>query len=91
VVVQKGSLVAHDRLRFDFSFGRGLTGEELQAITDDINAHIRQNLPVHTVLMTPEAAIKAGAAAKLGCDHTNYPAHTQIAEDALASLAGDLK
>jgi len=38
-----------------------------------------------------KAAIKAGAAAKLGCDHTNYPAHTQIAEDTLASLAGDLK
>ena len=38
-----------------------------------------------------KAAIKAGAAAKLGCDHTNYPEHTQIAEDALASLAGDLK
>ena len=38
-----------------------------------------------------KAAIKAGAAATLGCDHTNYPAHTQIAEDALASLAGDLK
>jgi hypothetical protein len=38
-----------------------------------------------------KAAIKAGAAVKLGCDHTNYPAHTQIAEDALASLAGDLK
>jgi hypothetical protein len=38
-----------------------------------------------------KAAIKAGAAVKLGCDHTNYPAHTQITEDALASLAGDLK
>ena len=38
-----------------------------------------------------KAAIKAGAAVKLGCDHTNYPAHTQIAEDTLASLAGDLK
>ena len=38
-----------------------------------------------------KAAIKAGAAVKLGCDHTNYPAHTQIVEDALASLAGDLK
>ena len=38
-----------------------------------------------------KAAIKAGAAVKLGCDHTNSPAHTQIAEDALASLAGDLK
>jgi hypothetical protein len=38
-----------------------------------------------------KAALKAGAAAKLGCDHTHYPAHTNIAEDALASLAGDLK
>ena len=38
-----------------------------------------------------KAALKAGASAKLGCDHTHYPAHTNIAEDALASLAGDLK
>ncbi|NDC60655.1 MAG: DUF3501 family protein [Betaproteobacteria bacterium] len=38
-----------------------------------------------------KAAIQAGAAVKLGCDHTNYPAHTQISEDTLASLAGDLK
>ena len=37
------------------------------------------------------AAIKAGANVKLGCDHTNYPAHTAIAPEALASLAGDLK
>ncbi|MFW5330776.1 DUF3501 family protein [Hydrogenophaga sp. ZJX-1] len=37
------------------------------------------------------AAIQAGAAVKLGCDHTNYPAHTQIPMEALASLAGDLK
>jgi hypothetical protein len=36
------------------------------------------------------AAVKAGAAVKLGCDHTNYPAHTQIAPETLASLAGDL-
>jgi len=38
-----------------------------------------------------KAAIKAGAAVKLGCDHTYYPAHTQIDAEALASLAGDLK
>ena len=38
-----------------------------------------------------KAAIKAGAAVKLGCDHTFYPSHTQIAPEALASLAGDLK
>ncbi len=37
------------------------------------------------------AAVKAGAAVKLGCDHTYYPAHTQIAAETLASLAGDLK
>ena len=36
-------------------------------------------------------AILAGAAVKLGCDHTNYPAHVAIAADTLASLAGDLK
>jgi Protein of unknown function (DUF3501) len=37
------------------------------------------------------AAVKAGAGVKLGCDHTNYPAHTQIAPETLASLAGDLR
>jgi Protein of unknown function (DUF3501) len=36
------------------------------------------------------AAVKAGAGVKLGCDHTNYPAHTQISPETLASLAGDL-
>ena len=36
-------------------------------------------------------ALRAGAAAKLGCDHTNYPAHVAIAADTLASLAGDLR
>jgi hypothetical protein len=36
-------------------------------------------------------AIKAGAAVKLGCDHTNYPAHVTLSAETLASLAGDLK
>jgi hypothetical protein len=36
-------------------------------------------------------AVKAGAAVKLGCDHTNYPAHVGIAAETLASLAGDLR
>ncbi|MBE0548444.1 MAG: DUF3501 family protein [Rubrivivax sp.] len=35
-------------------------------------------------------AIRAGAAVKLGCDHSNYPAHVAIAAETLASLAGDL-
>ena len=37
------------------------------------------------------AAVKAGAGVKLGCDHTNYPAHTMIAAETLAALAGDLE
>ena len=36
-------------------------------------------------------AVKAGAAVKLGCDHTNYPAHLSIPPETLASLAGDLR
>ena len=37
------------------------------------------------------AAVKAGAAVKMGCDHRHYPSHIDIAPDTLASLAGDLK
>ena len=37
------------------------------------------------------AAVKAGAGVKLGCDHTNYPAHMTIAAETLASLASDLR
>lgn len=36
-------------------------------------------------------ALTAGAAAKLGCDHTNYPAHAGIAPETLVSLVGDLR
>ena len=37
------------------------------------------------------AAIRAGAAVKIGCDHTHYPAQVAIAAETLASLAGDLR
>jgi Protein of unknown function (DUF3501) len=36
-------------------------------------------------------AIRAGAAVKIGCDHTHYPAHGMVAPETLAALAGDLK
>jgi hypothetical protein len=36
-------------------------------------------------------AVRAGASVRLGCDHTYYPAHTDIAQETLASLAGDLR
>ncbi len=37
------------------------------------------------------AAVRAGAAVKIGCDHRNYPAHVMVAAETLAVLAGDLR
>ena len=36
-------------------------------------------------------AIRAGAQVKIGCDHTNYPAHRSLPSETLAALAGDLE
>jgi alanyl-tRNA synthetase len=65
-VAQKGSLVAPDRLRFDFSHPKALTADEIAAVEAQVNAEIRANLPVSTRLMTPDAAIEAGALALFG-------------------------
>ena len=65
-VTQKGSLVAPDRLRFDFSHPKALTSEEIAAIEGDVNAEIRANEPVSTRLMTPDEAVNAGALALFG-------------------------
>jgi len=65
-VTQKGSLVAPDRLRFDFSHPKALTAEDISAIEAEVNRHIRENEDVVTRLMTPDAAIEAGAMALFG-------------------------
>ena len=65
-VSQKGSLVAEDRLRFDFSHPQALAAEDIAAIEAEVNAQIRGNEPVTTRLMTPEDAISAGAMALFG-------------------------
>lgn len=65
-VTQKGSLVAADRLRFDFSHPTALTAEDIAVIEAEVNAEIRANEPVVTRLMSPEDAIAAGAMALFG-------------------------
>ena len=65
-VTQKGSLVDEDRLRFDFSHTKALTAEELSQIEREVNALIRANNETGTKLMTPDAAIEAGAMALFG-------------------------
>ena len=65
-VTQKGSLVAPDYFRFDFSHPKALTREEIEQVEADVNAQIRRNEPVATRLMTPDEAIAAGAMALFG-------------------------
>jgi alanyl-tRNA synthetase len=65
-VTQKGSLVAPDRFRFDFSHPTALTAHEIADVEADVNAQIRANEAVSTRLMTPEDAIAAGAMALFG-------------------------
>jgi alanyl-tRNA synthetase len=65
-VTQKGSLVAPDRLRFDFSHFAPLTPDERQRVEDLVNARVRANLPTETEVLAIAEAKKAGAIAFFG-------------------------
>ena len=65
-VQQKGSLVAPDRLRFDFAHFQAVTPAELTEIERLVNAQIRANAPADTRVMDYEGAVAAGAIALFG-------------------------
>ncbi len=65
-VQQKGSLVDHERLRFDFSHAAPVTEGELDEIESLVNEEVRRNTPVATDLMAFDAAIEHGAMALFG-------------------------
>ncbi len=65
-VAQKGSLVAPDRLRFDFSHPKPMTAEELERVEDIANDIVLQNAPVTTRLMALDDARASGARALFG-------------------------
>jgi alanyl-tRNA synthetase len=65
-VEQKGSLVAAERLRFDFSHTQPLTAEELQRVEELVNSTIRSNAPVETRVMALDDAVAAGAMSLFG-------------------------
>ncbi|MDT8378943.1 MAG: alanine--tRNA ligase [Desulfotignum sp.] len=62
-VKQAGSLVTHDRLRFDFTHFSAVTDQEKQAIENFVNQRIRENHAVSTREMDMEEAVQAGAVA----------------------------
>ncbi|MFG1421355.1 alanine--tRNA ligase [Roseixanthobacter liquoris] len=65
-VAQKGSLVAPDRLRFDFSHPKPLSDAEVAQVEDIANAYVLRNEPVDTRLMAVDEAIESGARALFG-------------------------
>jgi alanyl-tRNA synthetase len=65
-VEQKGSLVAADRLRFDFSHHQALSPDELHRVEELVNATIRENEPVQTRVMALDEAVAAGAMSLFG-------------------------
>jgi alanyl-tRNA synthetase len=65
-VQQKGSLVAPDRLRFDFSHAQAVTPDELRRVEQRVNAAIRANAPADTRVMAFDAAVASGAMALFG-------------------------
>jgi alanyl-tRNA synthetase len=65
-VAQKGSLVAPDRLRFDFSHPKPMTAEEIARVEDIANEFVLQNSPVTTRVMALDDARQSGARALFG-------------------------
>src|SRR5262249_54201565 len=62
-VTQKGSLVAPERLRFDYSQPTPPSPEDLAAVSEEVNRRVRANAEVVTRLMTPQEAVAKGALA----------------------------
>lgn len=65
-VIQKGSLVEENRLRFDFTHTKVLSDDEMNKVEDLVNASIQKNKLTHTEIMSQEKAIEAGAMALFG-------------------------
>ncbi len=65
-VAQRGSLVAPDRLRFDFAHSKAMSPPEIARVEAEVNAYVRQNTRVETRIMTPDDAQGLGARALFG-------------------------
>jgi alanyl-tRNA synthetase len=88
-VAQKGSLVASDRLRFDFSHPKAMSGEEIERVEDIANDMVLQNAPVITRLLSRDDAIASGARALFGEKYGDEVRVVAMGENPLASGGGN--
>jgi alanyl-tRNA synthetase len=70
-IIQKGSNITSERLRFDFSFARKMTNEEKNKVEDLVNEKIQAKMPVNKIIMTKEEAEKTGASHVFGDKYGN--------------------
>lgn len=87
-VTQKGSLVASDRLRFDFSHPGSLGASEIAKIEDKVNRIIFGNSSVKTALMQSDEAIKAGAMALFGEKYDDEVRVVSLGDEYSVELCG---
>jgi alanyl-tRNA synthetase len=87
-VQQKGSRVAPDRLRFDFSHFQPVTAEELQRIERRVNEQIRRNATAETREMSYNEAVAAGAMALFGEKYTSTVRVLRIGEFSMELCGG---
>ena len=88
-VAQRGSLNAPDRLRFDFSHSKALSGDELARVEAEVNDYIRQNSTVETRIMTPDDARALGAQALFGEKYGDEVRVVSMGHEAGSGKGGD--
>ena len=88
-VAQKGSLVAPDRLRFDFSHPKPMSAEEIERVEDIANDVVLQNAPVVTRLLSRDDAIASGARALFGEKYGDEVRVVAMGQDPLAKAGGN--
>ena len=87
-ITQKGSLVSHNKLRFDISHNKAITQEELKQIEILVNQIIMQNDSTHTKLMTLDEAMNSGATALFGEKYSEEVRVVQIGPDSIELCGG---
>ena len=87
-VTQQGSLVAPDRLRFDFSHFEAVSAADLERIEDEVNEQIRANRPAETTEMPLDQAIEAGALAMAGENYADQVRVLNLGEYSLELCGG---